>query len=268
MKHLHHEHRLVLRNPKTMGERLYALVWGPFVVVGLMVLFVVIHPPQVNAVNVTIPLLLLACLYTLTRIAIAYALAVVVAVPLALLVEKSRAVESVLLPVFDVFESIPNLAVLPLLVVVFMQFNFLSGATIVILFLNMVWSIVFALVSGLKIIPRDAYFAARVFGLSGLSLLRRLILPAVFPQFVTGSILAVASAWNIIIVAEVVHSYMPGATSAQDIFGIGSILVATSVQGATLQYILAFAVMVAVIALFNFFVWQKLLNYSQRFRFE
>lgn len=257
------------RYPVSLRERLYAFVIGPFAVIAVLFFLFRIVPHAPTAASVlSLPTLLLATLYTLARLAIAYVLAVVVAVPVALLIERNRAFETVLLPLFDVLESVPNLALLPFLVVLFGAFGFLEGAAIVILFLNMVWSIVFALVGGLQIIPRDVVYAARIFGLSGFSFVRRLILPAIFPQFVTGSILAVASGWNIIIVAEALHVYIAGGTSAQDLFGIGSILVSASASGESGLYLLAFSVMIAVIAVFNFFVWQRLLHLAQRFRFE
>lgn len=265
---LHAHHSVLHRYPASMGERLYALIWGPFLVVLLMLVFTVFHPPAVAAVNVTLPVILLATWYTLVRIMAAYALAVMIAIPLAILAERSRAFEGILLPLFDVFGSIPNLAVFPALIFFFMQFGFSSGAAIVLLMLNMIWNIVFAVVGGLKVIPQDVVYAARVFGLSGFSYFRKLTLPAIFPQFVTGSILAVASGWNIVVVSEVIHNYVPGGLPSQDLFGVGSILVATSAAGATTQYILAFAAMVATIAIFNFFVWQRLLTYAQRFRFD
>jgi NitT/TauT family transport system permease protein len=254
--------------PISFEERLYVLVVAPLFVIGaLAFLFKLIgHPPVVTSLSW--PNLLLAVFFTSMRLGLAYAIAVVVAIPIALLIEYNRTFETVLMPIFDVLESIPNLAILPALVVIFAGFGFLDGAAITILFLNMVWSIVFALVGGLQVIPREVIFAARVFGLSGFSLVRRLTLPAIFPQFVTGSILAVAAGWNIIIVAEALHAYIPGGTSAQDLFGIGSVLVTTSASGQSGQYLVAFGIMVGVIALFNFFVWQRLLHYSQKFRFD
>jgi len=257
-----------MRYPVALHERLYVLFIAPLLTVIVIAALVSFVPPSASAGAVTLSLMLGATLATLLRIGTAYVIAAVVAIPLALLVERNRTFEALLLPVFDVFESIPNLAIFPALLIFFLQFNFLDGAAITILFLNMLWNIVFALVGGLQVIPKDVTYAARMFGLNGVSYVRRLVLPAVFPQFVTGSILAVASGWNIIIVAEAVHAYLPAGTNAQDLFGIGSLLVTTSAAGDKQSYILAFIVMVGVIALFNFFVWQKLLHYSQRFRFE
>jgi NitT/TauT family transport system permease protein len=257
------------RYPVSLRERVYTIVVGPLALVAVLfaLLALLPHPPLAET-HVSIPTLLLATLFTLARLALAYALSVVIAIPVALLIERNRAFETVLLPLFDVLESVPNLALLPFLVVLFSSFGFLEGAAIVILILNMVWSIAFAVVGGLQVIQRDVTSAARMFGLSGFGYVRRLVLPAIFPQFVTGSILAVASGWNIIIVAEALHAYLPGGTASQDLFGIGSILVFASEQGDSILYLFAFSIMIAAIALFNFFVWQRLLHFVQRFRFE
>jgi NitT/TauT family transport system permease protein len=247
----------------------YVIILAPFLIVGMIALFFHFVPVVVSTgYAITWPQVVVALFYTLMRLALAYLLAVVFAIPIALLIEYNATFETILLPTFDVFESIPNLAVLPVLITIFAAIGFPDGAAIIILFLNMVWSLVFALVGGLQVIPRDVRNAARVFGLKGSALTRQLTLPAIFPQFVTGSILAVAAGWNIIIVAEALHAYIPGGTSAQDLFGIGSLLVAASARGNTSSYLLIFGTMIAVIALFNFFVWQRLLHYSQRFRFE
>ena len=271
MKHTkpgHHVHHFVVSYPVTMPERLYTLLVGPLLVCLVVYLLVRLFPSVSGTQTLTLPVIVEALVATLLRIGVAYVFAAIIAVPIALLVEVNRTVESFLLPVFDVFESIPNLAVLPILLVFFMQFGFLDGAAVTILFLNMVWTIVLALVGGLKVIPQDVTFAARIFGLHGFSYIRRLILPGIFPQFVTGSILAVASAWNIIIVAEAVHAYIPNGIPSQDLFGIGTLLVSASAQGDRTTYAIVFFVMVATIALFNFFVWQRLLNYAQHFRFD
>jgi len=253
-----------------MRARLYSMVFWPFVFCALMYIVYLLSPLLVppSGDTVSIGTLISAASLTVLRLAIAYVLAVLVAIPLAILTTYNATVESFLLPIFDIFESIPILAVFPVVVLVFIQWDFLNGAAVLILFLNMLWNIVFALVGGLKMIPKDITSAAHVFGIRGFSYVRRVMLPAVFPQLVTGSILAVADGWNIIIVAEAIHTYIPHGSPSQDLFGIGSILVAASANGQKTLFLMAVLVMVVVIGLINFFVWQKLLHYSQRFRFD
>ena len=271
MKHLRHGHvhHSVLSYPVTLGQKLYVIVLGPLIIVGLMWAAFYFYPIlEPTGQTVSLWMILVASFYTCVRLLVAYACAIVVAVPLSLLVTRNRTIEAILLPVFDVLESVPILALFPVIIMLFIRFHNLNGAAIFILFLAMLWNIVFTLVGGLKIIPRDIIDAAHIFGLKGFDFLRRLILPAVFPQLVTGSILAVAQGWNLIIVAEVLHTYIPGGTPAQDLFGVGSILVSAAANAQNGVFLTCVFVMVVLIALLNYFVWQKLLHIAQRFRFE
>jgi NitT/TauT family transport system permease protein len=272
MKHPHHAHThhfLALTYPISFRERMYAIVLGPLAVVALLAFAFHFYPIlEPTGSNIPLSEIFLAALYTLFRLFIAYICAVVVSVPLAILVTHNRIVEKLLLPVFDILQSVPVLALFPVIIMLFIRFGDLNGAAIFILFLSMLWNLVFTLVGGLKIIPHDIIDAAHIFGLRGASYIRRLILPALVPQFVTGSILAVGQGWNITIVAEVLHTYIPGGTSAQDLFGVGSILVSAAAHAQNGTFLGAVFVMVVIIAAFNFFVWQKLLRYAQRFRFE
>lgn len=266
--HVNHHY---LRYPITMRERFWTIFFGPLIIVALVYLFVHFVPffrSDEASETISFGTILLASFETCMRLLAAYVLAVIVAVPLSLAVTSSSIVETFLLPVFDIFESIPILALFPVIILVFVQFNFLNGAAIFILFLSMLWNIVFTLVGGLKLIPKDIISAAQIYGVRGTARLRRVILPALVPQFVTGSILAVAQGWNLIIVAEVLHTYIPHGTSAQDLFGVGSILVAAAANAQNEVFLACVMVMVVLIALLNFFVWQKLLHYAQRFRFE
>ena len=209
-----------------------------------------------------------AILATFVRLLIAYVFALIVSVPLALLVEKSPLAERIFLPIFDVAQSVPVLAFFPLIVILFVQSGFVNAAAIFIIFLTMVWSIVFSLVGGLKVIPTDIKAAAHVFDVKGFAYLRKVVLPAIVPYLVTGSLLAWAQGWNIVIVAEVLHTYLPPGANTHDLFGIGSLLVHASASGQNETFIIAIIVMVGTIALLNFFVWQKLLRYAERYRFE
>ena len=132
----------------------------------------------------------------------------------------------------------------------------------------MLWNIVFTLIGGIKIIPKDILYAAFTFNIRGWKYLRQVLLPAIFPEIVTGSILAFAQGWNLIIVAEVMHVYIPHGTESQDLFGLGSILVKSATNGQNDLFISTLVVMILIIAIFNFFIWQKLLHYAQRFKFE
>lgn len=267
MKHTRHNHYIAYAT--TAGERLYSILIGPLLII--VVLFAILKlfsftSWQIKEVNFSD--LFFGVGYTMMRLIIAYFFALIFAVPIALLAVKNTLTEKIFLPMFDVLESIPILAFFPVLILFFIHIDFPNGAAIFILFLSMLWNIVFTVVSGLKMIPRDIVFAAQVFGIKGWKYFRQVTLPAIFPEIVTGSILAFAQGWNLVIVAEVLHTYIPAGAHSQDLFGIGSILVSASASGQNNLFVACISIMVIVIALFNYLVWQNLIHYSEKFKFE
>ena len=271
--HIHvknYHRRFLLSYPATPIQKFYTFFLGPFIIV-LLMYFVFKFFPALNSNRVesfSFGDLIEASFATFGRLAVAYIIAVLVAFPLAILAVYNRFFEAILLPVFDILESIPVLALFPIVILLFVRFGMLNGAAIFILFLSMLWNIVFTLVGGLKIIPKDITYAAKVFGVTKFSYFRKVILPGVFPELVTGSILAFAQGWNLTIVAEAIHTYIPGGVESNDLFGIGSFLVHASSSGNGTLFIYSVLVMVVLIAVMNLLVWQKLLHKAERFRFE
>jgi len=213
-------------------------------------------------------LLLAALLATSLRLLIAYALSLLVGIPLAMLGVANRRVESFLLPIYDVLESMPILAFFPVIILFFVTHGWLEGAAIFVIFFSVVWNIVFNVIGGLKTIPSDIYAVGVVFKLSPLARFRRITLPALFPALVTGSILAIAEGWNLIIVAEALHAYAPRGSEAEDLFGIGSLLVESAASGDKTSLVAATSILVVAIVIFNLFLWQPLLTKSSQYKFE
>lgn len=265
----HHKQSSFLSYPHSLGEKVYSLILGPLLLVlAVFVALKLFHLTPGTFKDISLSDLGLATFLTLYRLAFAYAIALVIAIPLAILATSSAFAEKIFLPMFDILESIPILAFFPVVIIFFVKLDFLNGAAIFILFLSMLWNIVFTLIGGLKIIPKDITYAAEVFKIRGIRYIRQIILPAIFPEIITGSILAVAQGWNLIIVAEAIHVYIPNATTHDDLFGLGSILVRSAENGQTDLFIASIAVMIVIIAALNFLVWQKLLHYAGRFKFE
>ena len=266
----HRAHRMHINYPTSLSQRVYRLLVFPLL--ALVAVFVVMQFFGVSHIESTEQLdlgyIFAALGATLLRLCFAYALALLAALPLALLVTHNKVAERVLLPLFDIMQSLPVLAFFPIIVVFFVHYGLYNLAAIFVLFITMLWSIVFSLVGGLHAIPEDIKDAGHIFGLSGFSYIQKILLPASVPYLVTGSLLAFASGWNIVIVAEVLHTYLPGTNGSSDLFGIGSVLVNSSALGNQQTFFVAIAVMIAAISLLNLVVWQRLLRFAERFKFE
>lgn len=211
--------------------------------------------------------LLSAAGFTLTRILIAYGISLVLAILISIFVTSTKKVEGLALPVIDVLQSVPVLAFFPLAVLAFAEAGFLEGAALLVLILSMVFNIVFTLVVAIHTIPTDVELAAKNYGATGWRYLLFVLVPALFPAIVTGSILAWGQAWNITIVAEFinygsVHQYLPGLGSTLDRAA------SSTGEGNTALFIAALVVLVVLVILLNRLVWQPLINFSERFKFD
>lgn len=264
----YYSHRGRRKHPTTLLGRLTTGVFLPFILV-LVAIFMTTGAVFVPMLyKIQFGMLLGALGASIARILIAYALSLVIGIPLALLVEENRKLESVLLPVYDVLESIPVLAFFPIIILLFVRANLLEGAALFMLFFTMIWNIVFNVIGGLRVIPKDVIAVGHVFGLSKWQQFTQITLPALFPSIVTGSILAIASGWNIVIVAEALRAYAPRSAQAHDLFGIGSVLVAAASRGDNAGLLGAMALLVAVITCVNLFLWQPMLARAERYKFE
>jgi NitT/TauT family transport system permease protein len=199
---------------------------------------------------------------------LAYIVSLVIAVPLALLIASTAQLQQILLPVADILQSVPVLAFFPVVLVFFTAYHAFELAAVFVIFVSMVWNIVFPVIGGLQTIPDDISSAAIVFNVHGFQKFRYITLPAILPFVITGSLLAWAQGWTIVIVAEVLHTYIPHGTAAQDLLGLGSLLVDSNAQGQTSLFVATLAVMILLVAFMNLLVWQPLLHFAHRFRFD
>lgn len=91
--------------------------------------------------------------------------------------------------------------------------NAFELAAVFVIFIQMVWNIVFAVVGGLSDNTGRRKSAALVFNVRGPGKLWYITFPAIFPFIVTCPQLAWAQGWTIVIVVEVLHTYVPNSNT-------------------------------------------------------
>jgi NitT/TauT family transport system permease protein len=261
-------HRYLFRDffRASLRRRAWAVV-AALVVLALLVSLALRRPPwSLDWTGIDAGHLALAALATMLRLTIAYTLSVSLAILIASLVTSNRYAEQWLMPVFDILQSVPVLAFFPLAVVLFARVGFYEGAAQLVLLTAMLWPILFNLIGAVRTIPRDVQDAARVYGARGLRYWRHVILPAAFPALVTGSMLALGAGWNIVIAAEFINYGGHRIT----LLGLGSLLdqATQSDPPDNLLFLLALALMIAVIVLTNRLVWHWMLARAERYKFE
>jgi NitT/TauT family transport system permease protein len=194
----------------------------------------------------------LALLFSFLRLLAAYALALVWALPLAVWVGRNEHISRRVLPVLEVIASIPATAFFPLIVLTVIR---LGGG------MDLASILLFNLIAGIRAIPEDLHQISNSLGLAGMTRWRRLILPAIFPSLVTGSLTAIGGGWNALVLSE----YVFAEGNLYTVNGIGAMLAkATYDTGNLQQIVVSISAMVLFILVVNRLVWQPAYNLAQR----
>lgn len=146
--------------------------------------------------------LLVSCL----RMLVAYLIAVTVAWLCAVAFYRGKRA-AIALPIFDVLQSLPTFAALPLAVLAFGQDNF---TVIFFLILTILWPIFFSIISALKRINREWYEVVAMADLSSWQYVRRFVLPITIPGLITGSIIGLGEGWEALIATEMIAHVKTG----------------------------------------------------------
>ncbi|HTA08621.1 MAG TPA: ABC transporter permease subunit [Streptosporangiaceae bacterium] len=108
-------------------------------------------------------------------------------------------------PVVQVLASFPANFIFPFAIVIFLDLGIsLNYGSILLMLLGTQWYVLFNVIAGASAVPSDLKEAMDNLGVHGRERWRRLILPGIFPAYVTGAITAAGGAWNATIVAEFV----------------------------------------------------------------
>ncbi len=203
-----------------------------------------------------------ALILSFLRILAAYAFALVWTLPLAIWIGKNEHISRRVLPVIEIVASIPATAFFPLIVLFILRnggdMNF---AAILLVTTGMQWYLLFNLIAGVRAIPEDLHQISASLGLKGFTKWRRLILPAIYPSLVTGSLTAIGGGWNALVLSE----YVVAEGRVYSVHGIGALLDYGTYESGNLQLIvMSITAMVLFILIVNRFVWQPAYQLAQR----
>lgn len=150
-------------------------------------------------------------LHSLMLVAMGFAVAVGVGVPLGLLMGHSRRAEAFINPTFLLLRPIPPLAWIPLAIV---WLGLGDAAKILVIFVAAFVPSVINSYTGVRNIDVPVMEAARMLGVSGWKLVSEVLVPGAFPMIFTGLRLSLQASWTTLVAAELIGA----------LYGLGSIL--------------------------------------------
>jgi ABC-type nitrate/sulfonate/bicarbonate transport system permease component len=144
-------------------------------------------------------ILVLHCAYSMHRVISGFLLGVAVAVPLGLLIGRSKYIRELLSPVIELLRPVPPLAWIPLAI---LWFGIgLKSATFII-FLGCFFPILLSTVSGVLSVDLILIDAARTLGAKEKDIFLKVLVPASTPSIYTGLRIGMGIGWMTLVAAE------------------------------------------------------------------
>ncbi|MCY0387615.1 ABC transporter permease subunit [Robbsia sp. Bb-Pol-6] len=205
-------------------------------------------------------------LITLLRVSVLMLLASLVWVPVGILVGLRPALAEKVQPLAQFLAAFPANLLFPVFVIVIVRYHLNADIWLSpLIVLGTQWYILFNVVAGASAFPNDFREVATNLRIRGWQWWFKVMLPGVFPYYITGAITASGGAWNASIVAEAVS----WGNSKVVAHGLGAYVAETTAAGDYPHIILGIAVMSLYVTLFNRLLWRPLYAYAEtRLRFD
>lgn len=184
------------------------------------------------------------------RLVFAYIFSVILAWAWGVWCYKSK-LTNVLLPVFDVLQSFPTFAALPLATLLWGRSDF---TIVLFLVFTIVWPIFFSVVSSLKLVKKEWEEAIEIYQVSGKEYLTKFLLPVSIPGIITGSIIGLGEGWEALVATEMIVGIQSGLGS---FFQIHSQNVQITLFGVIGFLLLIFSL--------NKIIWLPLMEWSHKY---
>ncbi|MBY8607844.1 MULTISPECIES: ABC transporter permease [Burkholderia cepacia complex] len=200
-------------------------------------------------------------LLTLTRVAVLIVIASIVWVPLGVLIGLRPRMTERVQPIAQFLAAFPANLLFPVAVFLIVRFGLAPRIWLSpLMILGTQWYILFNVIAGATALSDDLREAAASLRLRPQAWWRKVMLPGIFPYYVTGAITASGGAWNASIVSEVV-SWGP---TTLDGGGLGAYIARMTVAGDYLRIALGIAMMSILVIATNRLLWRPLYVYAER----
>jgi NitT/TauT family transport system permease protein len=164
-------------------------------------------------------------------------------------------------PLAQIAASFPVNMTFPFMVAFFISAHIpINAGSVLLMALGTQWYILFNVIAGAMAIPTDLREAAALFGLRRWRLWKTLIIPAIFPFWVTGALTATGGAWNASIVAEVA-SWGRDKLVAD---GLGAYIAQVTQKGDQPAIYFSIMVMAVFVVVINRVFWRRLYDLAER----
>ncbi|WAH56266.1 ABC transporter permease subunit [Pseudomonas silvicola] len=194
-------------------------------------------------------------LITLVRVMLLIAVASLIWVPLGVMIGLRPKWAEKVQPLAQFLAAFPANLLFPVFVIVILHYQLNPDVWLSpLIVLGTQWYILFNVIAGASAFPNDFREAAANFHIRGWQWWRTVMLPGIFPYYVTGAITASGGAWN----ASIVSEFVAWGQDKVVAHGLGAYIAETTAAGDFPKITLGVVVMSLFVVLFNRVVWRPL----------
>jgi NitT/TauT family transport system permease protein len=198
---------------------------------------------------------------TLARVVVLIALATLIWVPVGVWIGLRPKLAERIQPLAQFLAAFPANLAFPIFVVAIVRYGLNANVWLSpLMILGTQWYILFNVIAGASAFPTDLREAAGSFHLRGWRWWIKVMLPGIFPYYVTGAITASGGSWNASIVAEVASWGSTHLTAS----GLGAYIATATEAGDFPRVVLGIAIMCILVTLFNRLLWRPLYAFGER----
>ncbi|MCH9644071.1 MAG: ABC transporter permease subunit [Gammaproteobacteria bacterium] len=198
---------------------------------------------------------------TALRVFVLIIVSSIIWVPVGVWVGLNPRLSQIVQPIAQFLAAFPANLLFPLFVIMIQTYHLnVNIWTSPLMLLGTQWFILFNVIAGTLTIPKNLKQAVGTLNVRGWLWWKRLVLPAVFPYYITGAITAAGGAWNVSILAEVISW---GHTTLRAT-GLGAYLDRVTAAGDFPRETLGIVVMSIFVLVINHLVWRPLYNLAEQ----
>lgn len=194
--------------------------------------------------------------FSWVRMLIALFFSIIISLFVGIYAAINRTAERIIIPIWDIFQTLPILAFFPFVIFVVVAtlpgYIGINAAVIFLIITSMIWNITFGVYESIKTIPEEFFEVGKIFNLSPLERLTKILIPASMPRVVEQSILS----WSIGLFYLVTSEIFSTGNAAYTVkYGIGVALTNLAFSGNLFEYFIGIGIFIGFVIATRFILF-------------
>lgn len=265
VKYFRRRKKIVVLHAISIWRRILAISWNVVLYGAIVIALLVLYHFIFSAIPFSQSMhVIYLGFITATRVMTMILLSSIIWVPIGVWIGSNPRASQIVQPIAQFLAAFPVNLLFPVVALFIVRYHLnVNVWTSPLMILGTQWYILFNVIAGTIAIPKNLKMAVSTLNVRGWLWWKKLILPAIFPYYITGVITAAGGAWNISILSEAVswgHIQLHAV-------GLGAYITEVTQRGNFPEIALGITVMSLYVLLVNRCIWRPLYNLAER-RFQ